>query len=140
MNTKNILYLIFILFVFNSCEWLLGYKDLGNGYFFIEGSHYSNIIYNDNKKDGRLGNGYEIIPHEVIQFKHNKSNLIVVNIDIETKSRNYWIIEKDKALSLDECKASDDFTKALKSNVIGPLDSTKFHAKLNQKNINLKFK
>ena len=137
MSRIILLLFLFYLMVFCFCGKLWGYKDLGNGYYYTENGYHTRIVYNG--KSRYTGTGFEIIPLRVIQVKHDEKDIIAVNLDLKTKQKIYWIIEKDKALNMQECKAAPDFDKAIKSNVTGPLDSIQFIVQLEAKRIKLKF-
>jgi hypothetical protein len=133
------IFLTTLFLLLNSCESLLGYKNLGKGYFLYKEGNKTDIIYNDNPNEGRLGNGFPIIPATVTKVGFNEHYIIAQSTDYKTKSKHFWIIEKDNPLSIKKCLASENFDNAIKSNVTGPLDLTSFLVQLDKKGIDLQF-
>jgi hypothetical protein len=114
----------------NSCrnkvlDMSIGVKDLGNGYYFTGGSVYeANIVFTE--KSSYQGIGSEVIPPTVNNFNSDQNYIIVRS---RSDSVCYWIIDKSKPVNLGN----------VKSNVLGPLNSSAFINILKSKNISLDF-
>jgi acyl-CoA synthetase (AMP-forming)/AMP-acid ligase II len=106
----------------------MGYDDLGSGYYFINDRSLSNIIYTGGEKYS--GTGLEVIPPQVTHKASDENYIVAISYNSTTQLKNYWIIEKSKAPSIQDCNEAPDFQKALKSNVVGPLDSLEFRKNL----------
>jgi len=117
--------------------YLLGDKKLGEGYILSEDGKYTSIVKSTTKP--YRGSGLEVIPPTVTKFKANKNYIIALSIDIETKVRNYWIINKSITINLADCKDQASCDSVLRSNVEGPLDSVLFNKKLKENSIPLSF-
>ena len=133
------IYVLLIFLFISSCSLsiLLGDKNLGKGYFLFENGNFTCIVKSFKKT--YKGGGLEIIPYQVTKYEFNKYYIIAISVEPKTNVRSFWIINKKIPINLNICRESANFDKALKSNVIGPIDSITFYKILYKENIKLKF-
>jgi len=129
--------LICLSLSFYACGLFWGYEDLGNGYYFIDGQA-PDIVYDSDISYNGSG-GVNVIPYDVTSFAYNQDYIIARSERPILREVNFWII--DKSVKIDFYHGIDCFVedcdKILKSNVLGPMDSTSFFIQLKQLNIDL---
>jgi hypothetical protein len=134
MHIKNILLLVGLMALYNSCCSFTKEESLGNNFYLSEYDNVDRrILYSETSC---ATSGIEIVPMTVTAYAYNL-NWIIASSSASTQAtgNQYWII--DKSLKVKILQGNDSTINIIKSHVFGPFDSTKFIQELLTKQINL---
>lgn len=126
--------IIIVVNIICSCDFILGVKNLGDGYYFDT----DQILYTEKPTYGGIGS--TAIPPEVLDVKKNDEIIIVAALN-NRNLRQYWIINKKAKKEEIGFVESDGNLNSyyVYSNVQGPLDSVTFIQELQKRKIDLGF-
>lgn len=134
-----------MVFVTCSCSTSKFYGDekLGAGYFLYRNGRLKSINYTPDDNYKGEGVSYVVIKEQVKFFNYDESYIVAQTLRYEKPSneiKEFWIIDKNVPINLNDFKNQDEFDKLLKVGLTGPLDSVEFYQQLKEQNIDLKFK
>lgn len=97
-----------------SC-WDRPAKDLGNNFALLYNGRSTCIIYNENGKSVLRGNGFEVVPGEVIDCAFDPTYIVARVRNRGFKMTSFWIVDKRKGyykpIALDTLEYIDSLKK-----------------------------
>ncbi len=134
MRLKIVLFLSGLMTLYNSCCPFIKQDSLGNNFYLSEYDNVDRrILYSE---ESCSNSGIEIVPMTVTEYAYNSDWIIAKSsASRQTTENRYWIVSKNFNVKL--IQGSDSTISFIKSNILGPFDSTKFIQLLLAKEINL---
>jgi len=137
-----------LAFSLSSCNYckLFGDNKLGDNFSLLEGDKTEDniIVYCIGNKNGCCVGGIPVIPSEedsltkyVLAAKSNNLWIIVKTMS-KNNSEKFWIINKNFSKKF-EYDDGGKFYSLIQSNVLGPMNLSKFELKIDSLKINLHF-
>jgi len=145
MNTKTIIIpFMFVVLSLTSCfgPKFWGDVDLGDNYILWRDGHYCSVDYVCKTRNSK--NNIPLVLENVFQYAYNDSFIVAKTVHYQEPdicSINYWIILKSDSIMTLSCSRADfnEVDSILKKQIIGPIDSVKFHEEIQNYNFSFQF-
>lgn len=118
----------------NSCYPFDAEDALGSGYYFVDDGKTSTVLLASHIPPH--GSGIPVLPYPVVEYGFDDDYIAAISTVKRPKRRNFWLIDKRKKspifnnLDSPGTQSIDtaSWNNALRSNIVGPLDSVSYAA------------